>query len=76
MSKTASTGGGAKVPTYDALLANIPLSDSAKTVSINALIKALYQAGVIYTEELSDEPNAIEKFTGARFGEVHGYDDS
>ncbi len=48
--------------TPEMLLANIPLTDSALLASNNRLLEALYNAGVIYKEQLNERELAKKQF--------------
>ena len=48
--------------TPEMLLANIPLTDSALQASNNRLLEALYNAGVIYKEQLNERDLAKKQF--------------
>lgn len=48
--------------TPEMLLANIPLTDSALVASNNRLLEALYNAGVIYKEQLNERDLAKKQF--------------
>lgn len=51
-----------KAKSLEEYLADIPLSDSAQTASNEKIVQALYNIGLIYKEQLSDDDNAIESF--------------
>ncbi|MBU2020553.1 MAG: hypothetical protein KJ941_12975, partial [Bacteroidetes bacterium] len=48
--------------TVDILLKNIPLTDSAKSISQQRLAKSLYDAGIIYKDQLNEETVAAVQF--------------
>jgi hypothetical protein len=49
-------------PTVESLLANIPIGDSAMQASNLRLVTALYDAGIIYKEQLNENVLAIKQF--------------
>lgn len=49
-------------PTVEELLANLPASDSAITASNERLLTALYDAGIIYQEQLNEKQLATTQF--------------
>jgi hypothetical protein len=52
--------------TVDRLMKSIPLSDSAMVVSVNRLLEALYNAGIIYKEQLNEPLMGRKQFEGVR----------
>ena len=48
--------------TVENLLKNVPLTDSAKANSMNRLLASLYDAGVIYKEQLLENEMAAKQF--------------
>ncbi len=49
--------------TVDRLLQNVPLTDSAMTASNDRLVKAYYDAGIIYKDQLNEPKFASSQFT-------------
>jgi tetratricopeptide (TPR) repeat protein len=57
-----TTGGGLTNKDEAYYLKDLPLTDSALSVSHNKIIEALYQIGVIYKEDFNDHPKSIGSF--------------
>jgi hypothetical protein len=49
--------------TVEILMSRLPLTDSAKLTSMNRLISALYDAGIIYKDQLLENEMAINQFS-------------
>jgi hypothetical protein len=49
--------------TVEILMSRLPLTDSAKLTSMNRLISALYDAGIIYKDQLMENQMAINQFS-------------
>jgi tetratricopeptide (TPR) repeat protein len=49
--------------TVEILMSRLPLTDSAKLTSMNRLISALYDAGIIYKDQLMENEMAINQFS-------------
>lgn len=58
--------------TVEKLMVNVPLTDSAMTASINRQIEALYNAGVIYKEQLNEPTLAQKQFHAVIKKETEG----
>lgn len=61
--------------TVEILMKNVPMSDSALTVSRQRLIDAWYQSGLIYKEQLGETEMAILQFTKVRNKSLKGNTD-
>ncbi|MBD0366638.1 MAG: hypothetical protein ICV53_11120, partial [Flavisolibacter sp.] len=57
---------GPAIPTFDALLANLPLTAEQLQVSNDSIRTALYTLGSLYIDELEDYPSAITVFEELR----------
>jgi hypothetical protein len=50
--------------TVEILMKNVPMGDSARTISEQRLAKSLYDAGIIYKNQLNEESVAAVQFNG------------
>jgi hypothetical protein len=53
-----------RTPSFDELLAGLPLNDTLLDTSNVRLQEALYKSGILYKEYLNDDDYAVESFTG------------